>query len=99
MTQLNIPQGEKCTYWSRQDEAAFFGWLESIPGVIKVRGIGPELVVTLKSKRLSRDALWELIALYTRYGLPMKTLAQFETASNRSWFRSKKMHWYSSIFE
>jgi hypothetical protein len=95
---LIIPQGSKCTYWSHRDEAAFFAWLQAIPGVVNYQGTGTDLVVTLKSKRLSRVALWELIALHTRYRLPMRSLAQFETPTNRSWFRSKKMHWHSKVF-
>ena len=36
------------------------------------------------------DVTRNLIALHTRYNLPMQSLAQFETAANRKWFRSKK---------
>jgi hypothetical protein len=54
--------------------------------------------VTLRSKRLSDAALRELIALHTRYKLPMRSLAQFETPKNRRWFRSPQMHWYRRVF-
>jgi hypothetical protein len=98
MPRLLIPQGTTSVYWSQQDETAFFRWLRSIPGVLGLEGVGQNLVVTLQSKRLSQEALQELIALHTRYNLPMRGLAQFENASNRPWFRSRKAHWYAKVF-
>lgn len=98
MPQLLVPQGRASVYWSRKDEAAFFSWLKSIPGVIRVRGVGRQLVVTLRSTRLSDRALRELIALHMRYRLPMRSLAQFESARNRSWFRSRQAYWHRKVF-
>jgi hypothetical protein len=96
MAHLLIPQGRACVYFSRKDEAAFFAWLKSIPGVVRVEGVGRRLVVTLRSARLSDSALRELIALHSRYRLPMRSLAQFETPKNRKWFRSP--YWYRKVF-
>jgi hypothetical protein len=99
MTSFAIPQGAECPYRSHGDESAFLGWLESIPGVKSVKGHGLELIVTLRSRRISSLALRELIALHTRYKLPMQSLAQFETAANKKWFRSTKAYWYSKVFD
>ena len=98
MPKFIILQGEACHYYSPGDEAAFFTWLEAIPGVTNVRGIGRELIVTLRSRRLSDKALRELIGLHWRYGLPMRSLAQFENKRNRQWFRSKEKFWYGKVF-
>jgi len=98
MVHLIIPQGRALVYHSRRDEAAFFGWLRSIPGVLKVEGVGRQLGVTLRSKCLSDATLRELIALHTRYKLPMRSLVQFETSKNTSWFRSRHAHWYRKVF-
>ena len=98
MASFAIPQGSECPYWSHGDELAFSRWLESIPGVKSVKGEGQELSVTLRSSRISAVALRELIALHTRYNLPMGSLAQFETATNRKWFRSKNAYWYPKVF-
>jgi hypothetical protein len=95
---LIIPQGRDCAFYSRGDEDAFFGWLQGIPGVVKVKGVGVELFVTLRSKVLSDRALRELIGLHRRYGIPMRALAQFETKRNGLWFRSKEMFWYEQVF-
>lgn len=85
-------------YYSPADEAAFFGWLKSISGVVSVEGKGRELVIKLRSSRLSASALRELIALYVRYDGNMKELAQFESASNASWFKSPDAYWFKKVF-
>jgi len=85
-------------YYSPSDEAAFFGWLQSIPGVTGVRGQGRELVIRLKSKRLSQTALRELLALYCRYSGRMSELEQFANDTNRSWFQDPDAYWYKAVF-
>ena len=86
------------SYWSPGDETAFFHWLQSIPGVTSVRGVGRELQISLRSSRLSSTALRELIALYWRYGGNLSELAQFANAANAHWFRNPQAHWYESVF-
>jgi hypothetical protein len=95
MPQLIVPGA---TFYSSSDEALFFAWLKSIPGVTRVVGERTDLVVTLRSARLSRRALWDLLALHLRYDLSMKRLAQFERSQNTAWFRDPKMFWHSRIF-
>jgi hypothetical protein len=95
MPHLIIPSA---TFYSQTDEASFFAWLESIAGVTQVVGDHRGLVATLRSNRLSKVALWNLLALYFRYNLPMKDLARFETPENRTWFRDRKMFWYRGVF-
>jgi len=85
-------------YYSSGDEAAFFGWLQSISGIIGVCGQGRELIIQLKSKRLSQSALRELLALYCRYNGRMSELAQFANDTNRSWFQDPNAYWYKAVF-
>jgi len=72
-------------YHSPGDEAAFFGWLQAIPGVLAVGGIGTGLHIQIRSTRLSRGSLMELVALYRRYGGDLRELSLFVTAVNRAW--------------
>jgi hypothetical protein len=95
MPKLMVPGA---TYFSPEDEASFFGRLAAISGVTNVKGKGRVLEVTLRSKRLSQPALRELLALHFRYRLPMRALAQFETAQNRRWFRSPAAYWHKKVF-
>jgi hypothetical protein len=85
-------------YYSPSDEATFFNWLQSVPGVLRVVGTSEGLVVTLRSRRVSQSALRELLALHFRYDLPMRALAQFETAENTAWFRSPQAYWHTKVF-
>lgn len=95
MPKLLIREG---TYYSPSDEAAFFQWLESILGVLRVVGKPEGLEVSLRSRRLSQGALRELLALHFRYALPMGELKQFETPQNRVWFRAPHMYWHTKVF-
>jgi len=85
-------------YFSPQDEAAFFGWLQAIPGVISVRGQGQELHIQLRSRRMSQECLRELISLYSRYNGNLHELAQFENDSNRGWFKDRGAYWFGGVF-
>ena len=86
------------SYWSLRDEAAFFGWLQAIPGVLGVRGIRRELHISLRSKRLSAEGLREFIALYKRYGGRSSELAPFLNATNEHWFHNPEAYWFTSVF-
>ena len=95
MPHLVVPS---CRFYSSRDEDLFFAWLKGIPGVVSVTGRGKELLVGLRSSRLSQLALRELLAIHLRYRLPMRQLARFETPQNRSWFRSPESHWHGKVF-
>ena len=95
MPKLLIKEGY---YYSQLDEDAFFHWLTSISGVVRVVGTPKGLEVTLRSKRLSEASLRDLLAIYFRYGLPMRELAVFESESNRHWFRSRDKYWFTKVF-
>jgi len=48
--------------------------------------------------RLSEASLRDLLALFSRYEIPMRQLAQFENAKNTSWFRAPRMYWHQRVF-
>ncbi len=85
-------------YWAYSDEKAFFTWLESISGVVSVKGIGRELFIHLRSRRMSRTALMDLIAIYKRYGGDLSQLAQLLTPENEHWFKDPIMYWHKDMF-
>ena len=86
------------SYYSAGDETAFFEWLQSIPGVKSVKGIGRELHIRLRSNRISRESLREFIALYIRYEGKMPELAMFANSTNADWFSVPSAHWYKLVF-
>jgi len=86
------------TFYSAKDEAGFFSWLESIPGVARVAGMGRDLQVTLHSTGLSEEALREILSLHWRYQLPMHHLATFLNPGNEGWFAAPEMYWHDAVF-
>ena len=87
------------SYYSRGDEAGFFSWLNGIPEVKSITGVGLELHIEFSDDVVSDATIRELIAIYSRYIGNMKELAQFVTAENESWFKNKEAYWYASIFK
>lgn len=89
---------KEVAYFSPLDEDAFFTWLKSIGCVDEVRGVGRELHIEVRPPKDSE--LRELIALFCRYGIEQRQLAEFLTTQNASWFRDNRAaYWRTSIFE
>ena len=70
-----------------------FEWAMEIPGVL--RWEQDTLVVR---SRISRDSLYDLLALFSRYRIPMTQLAQFENSANSAWFRDPIKYWHGEVF-
>ena len=85
-------------YYSAGDERAFFEWLNRIRCVGRIGGSGPELQIHVRGRKVSSTCLRELIALFSRYQVPMGQLAQFENVSNRQWFKDPAKFWYRVVF-
>jgi hypothetical protein len=83
--------------YSPKDKEVFFGWLESIPSVAKVGGVGFDVTISLRSKRVSQQDLRELIAILYRYRMNMRVLAPL-ASSRHPWFTDKKKFWYKRVF-
>ena len=84
-------------YHSPGDEEAFFAWLNSIGCVTEVRGVSRELQIQLRPP--TDTELRELIALFSRYGIERRQLAQLVTFKNASWFRdNRSAYWHAGIF-
>ena len=64
-----------------------------IPGVL--RWEQDTLVVR---SRISKASLYDLLALFSRYGISMRQLAQFENDANSSWFRDPVKYWHKDVF-
>jgi hypothetical protein len=80
-------------FGSQLDEKHLFHWAVEIPGVL--RWERDTLVV---KSRLSQASLRDLLALFSRYGIPMEQLAQFENSTNREWFAAPQMYWHKRVF-
>lgn len=85
-------------YYSQGDEDRFFRGLETNRAVVKFRGVGSNLLVTVNPRALTKDRLWDLIALLWRYEVPLRPLKIFAKSKKFSWLRNKEMYWHKSMF-
>jgi hypothetical protein len=95
LTLTRTPDGP---YYSQGDERAFWEWVKRISCVHRVWGSGNELYLEIPRRRISDACLRELLALFRRYGIEMTQLAQFESTSNRKWFKNPSKAWYQAVF-
>lgn len=89
---------KRITYYSQGDEAAFFNWIASITCIDAIEGMGDELHLHFRQRRVSDKNLRELIGLFHRYGVSMRQLAQFKTPRNERWFAAPQMYWFKRVF-
>jgi hypothetical protein len=87
----------RVTYYSQEDETAFFEWLDRLECVEGYRGSAHDLFIRLKRPPTKAD-LQELLALFFRYGVDMRQLARFETKSNQRWLRDPAKYWHGLVF-
>jgi hypothetical protein len=84
-------------FYSRSDEDHFFGWLQSIPEIEKVTGVGERLEIVVR-RPMKKDSLHDLIALMTRYGLDRRPLKPLCDEQPGDYFRDREAHWHSAVY-
>lgn len=84
-------------YYSSTDEDVFFRWLQSIPSVQAVGGVGTELEISFRTRRIPGRDLREVLAIFHRYRLDKRPLAQFDRGE-LSWFRDPEAYWHAEVF-
>lgn len=85
-------------FYSQYDESVFFKWLRDLPCVERFEGRGRVLFITVQSNLIDENALRELLALFHRYGVDKRQLAQFDRAEFVDWFQNPNASWYSEVF-
>jgi hypothetical protein len=90
---------ERVWYYSENDEAAFFAWLDKLACVDKYKGELDVLSIYVNVARVDAGSVYELLSLFRRYGVDMKQLRVFDRDEFAHWFRSPKSHWFKEVFE
>ena len=93
---LTIKSG---TFCSSTDEDLFFDWIKKIPSITHCKGIGTNLLLYFKSKRINANDLRELITLFRRYKIDTSELKIFLNEGNKEWFyeKSKQAYWHKKV--
>jgi hypothetical protein len=76
---------DKVGYYSRGDEDRFFHGLYNNPAYKSVKGYNTILHIEIDARRLTREALYDLVSLYYRYMVDMQELLPILTPRNRGW--------------
>lgn len=84
-------------FFSAKDEEVFSSWLSSIPSIVAVGGIGKVVEITFATKRVPQDDLREILAIFHRYTMDKRVLAQFDRPQ-LTWFRHPKAYWFAEVF-
>jgi hypothetical protein len=86
-------------FYSPQDEARFFNWLENIPGVSEVYGHLDSIIAVVDEQKVDDESLEELLAIHHRYNTDMSQLKSFLTEQNRHWFHDiPTAYWHEKVF-
>jgi hypothetical protein len=80
-------------FGSQLDEKHLFTWAAEIPGFLRW-----EQDTLVMRSRLSEASLRDVLALFSRYGIPMAQLARFLNSKNERWFTAPHMYWYKQVF-
>ncbi len=91
-------QADSVVFYSRQDEASFFAWLQQLPCVVEVAGKGRILHIQVDRQRVDDEALTELLALFYRYQVDMRQLRVFEERRFARWFRRREGYCHDAVF-
>jgi hypothetical protein len=73
---------KRVTFYSMLDESIFFEWIKKIDCIEKYEGAGDELYLDLYPKKINYENMKNLIALFYRYNIDMKQLAQLVNDKN-----------------
>lgn len=86
-------------YYSENDEAAFFEWLDKLACVKRYEGELDVLNIHVDKSKVDEHALRELLALFHRYRVDMKQLRVFDRDEFAGWFRDPRAYWHAAVFD
>lgn len=75
-------------FFSDEDEAFFFRWLDKIKCVKKYEGRSHTLCIEVDSTLISENELREMVALFLRYDVDMKQLSVFKQSKFSRWLET-----------
>ena len=83
---------------SNSGNVKIFEWLDKLACVEKYEGELDALNIYVNQARVDAGSVYELLALFRRYGVDMAQLRVFDREEFASWFRNPKSHWFKEVF-
>jgi hypothetical protein len=72
--------------------------LDKLACVEKYEGELDALNIYVNQARVDAGSVYELLAMFRRYGVDMAQLRVFDREEFASWFRNPKSHWFNEVF-
>jgi len=99
-SQIKFHIKDAVKYYSQGDEDRFFECFYTLPEYVNVRWDGSNLQLTLNTP-ISLESFKELVALFTRYGVPfgfLRTALPALSAEGKSYFTNSEGYWFAELF-
>jgi hypothetical protein len=89
---------KRVTFYSQNDETAFFEFLDRIKAISKWEGVGDEVHLYLPRVMISNTSLRDLLAVFYRYKIDMVQLQPLIINRKEERYKNKKAFWYKRVF-
>jgi hypothetical protein len=86
-------------FYSPGDERRLFQGFNEIDCINQVEGVGRGLILDISLSRLSKEKLFELIALLWRYQIDVRPLRSLTEKNKRfAWLAETHFYWHAGMF-
>ncbi len=86
-------------FLSQSDERRLFQGLKEIPAIRSVHGVRPDVLLVIEMSALNKGAMRELLALLTRFEVPLMPLRVFAEKRKFDWLNDPQGRWHSAMFQ
>lgn len=80
-------------FFSQQDEDFFFEWISRIACINSVVGRGDTIYLGLDPSAVLEDEVWEIVAVFSRYRVPLAQLGELDRAGYSRVLRKELRKW------
>ena len=87
------------SFYSRGDERRLFQGFIEISAIQGVQGVGRDLLLNIEIGSLNKDSMRELLALLSRYNIPLAPLRPIAAMRKFAWLNDAQGYWHSNLFK
>ena len=84
-------------FFSHGDERRFFEGLRELDCIKDFKGVGRGLVLNVELNRLSKERVFELMALLWRYEIDLSPMRELSKKEKFSWILRPDFYWHERL--
>ena len=92
-------EAENVRYFSKNDENIFFEWIKKIPCITDTKGRLSTLYLTVQMDVLDDYQMRDILALFQRYQIDMRTLKKIIKSDFLDWINDPIKFWHYDLFQ